>query len=99
MPVFTSIVIAAVSAAVGIASVLESKKQAKSQRRAQQKAETEAREGAALKSTREDTGADILLGSADRDKTGKPLKTSDTTKAPVANSVLGGVSTTQRVGL
>lgn len=99
-----STLIAAASVAAGLGSAAKASLDAKKARKQQEanlaKQETKAKEAAALNLARDDTGADVLLGTEDPTTTVGATSTSTaTTKKSRAAAPLGGVSAAAKVGL
>jgi hypothetical protein len=98
MAALTSIALG-VSTAAGIGQVVTARRNAREQRERLRRQETAAREAAKLDTRRDDTGADVELGSQD-------ITEGDAVAAPVqqerrkrSGQILGGVGNSARVGL
>ena len=88
----------AVSAASGVAQATTARKSRKDQERRLKEQEERAKAAAALQTTRENTGAEVLVGSEDRDQDVVEGKTRvpRTRKSKLS---VGGLPTSKRVGL
>ena len=86
-----------ISAASGVATAVDARKNRKetAARLAQQK--VEAREAAKLDAAREDTGAEVVLGSASEED--RRRKAADAPAARTATRPVGGLSASDRLGL
>lgn len=90
----------ATSAAAGVKSARDASKARKEQQARLAQQQLEAREAAKLREVREDTGAEVLLGSSNK-------RTGSRTDAPKRRTVArgsalggaGGLSTSKRIGL
>lgn len=98
MAALTSLVLG-LSAAVGVGQAVDARKRAKEQKARLARQETAAREAAKLDTTREDTGADVELGTQDITEGDVVAEPVDAQRKRRSGQVLGGVRSSQRVGL
>ncbi len=87
------------SAATAAAQTLDARKTRKETNRRLAQQTLEAKEAAKVETTQEDTGAEIVLGSADADERKRRKTTATASDASTGSTPFGGLSASSKVGL